>query len=135
MDTVTYAWGNGVKQIYLYLWYPLFQAQWERWDQQNHQTYNYLGRNFRFDRFVMKDIAKVNAIKTLVGKWQFQKGTFVYFIFLNANKFEKSVRLAICECLKLLVCGKHFHDCIISIKGDFINKQFKNENPDAPLGF
>jgi hypothetical protein len=32
----------------------------------------------------MKDI----AIKIFVGKQQFQKGTFVYFIFLNANKFE-----------------------------------------------
>jgi hypothetical protein len=47
--------------------------------------------DFRFDRFVMKDIAYVNAIKTFVGKRQFQKGTFIYFIFLNTNRFEKSV--------------------------------------------
>ena len=33
---------------------------------------------------MIKDI----AIKIFVGKQQFQKGTFVYFIFLNANKFE-----------------------------------------------
>jgi hypothetical protein len=36
----------------------------------------------------MKDIAKVNAI---VGKRQFQKGTFDYFNFLNTNRFEKYV--------------------------------------------
>jgi hypothetical protein len=30
--------GQGMKQTYLYLWYPLFQAQWDRCDQQNHQT-------------------------------------------------------------------------------------------------
>jgi hypothetical protein len=34
--------GQGMKQIYLYLWYPLFQAQWDRSDQKNHQAYNYL---------------------------------------------------------------------------------------------
>ena len=32
--------GQGMKQIYLYLWYPLFQAQWDRCDQRNHQTIN-----------------------------------------------------------------------------------------------
>jgi hypothetical protein len=30
--------GQDMKQTYLYLWYPLFQAQWERCDQRNHQT-------------------------------------------------------------------------------------------------
>jgi hypothetical protein len=30
--------GQGMKQTYLYLWYPLFQAQWDRYDQRNHQT-------------------------------------------------------------------------------------------------
>jgi hypothetical protein len=30
--------GQGMKQTYLYPWYPLFQAQWDRCDQQNHQT-------------------------------------------------------------------------------------------------
>jgi hypothetical protein len=30
--------GQGMKQTYLYLWYPLFQAQWDWCDQQNHQT-------------------------------------------------------------------------------------------------
>jgi hypothetical protein len=27
-----------MKQTYLYMWYPLFQAQWDRCDQQNHQN-------------------------------------------------------------------------------------------------
>jgi len=36
----------------------------------------------------MNDIAYVNAIKIFVGKRQFQKETFVYFIFLNADRFE-----------------------------------------------
>jgi hypothetical protein len=31
--------GQGMEQTYLYLWYPLFQAQWNRCDQWNHQTY------------------------------------------------------------------------------------------------
>jgi hypothetical protein len=31
-----------MKQTYMYLWYPLFQVQWDRCDQRNHQTYNYL---------------------------------------------------------------------------------------------
>jgi hypothetical protein len=31
-----------MKQNELNLWYPLFQAQWDRCNQQNHQTYNYL---------------------------------------------------------------------------------------------
>jgi hypothetical protein len=39
----------------------------------------------------MKDIALVNAIKAFVGKRQFQKGTFDYFIFFNTSRFEKSV--------------------------------------------
>ena len=30
--------GQGMKQTILYLWYPLFQAQWDRCDQRNHQT-------------------------------------------------------------------------------------------------
>ena len=30
--------GQGIKQIFLYPWYPLFQAQWGRCDQPNHQT-------------------------------------------------------------------------------------------------
>jgi hypothetical protein len=30
--------GQGMKHTYLYLWYPLFQAQSDRCDQQNHQT-------------------------------------------------------------------------------------------------
>jgi hypothetical protein len=30
--------GQGMKQIYLYMCYPLFQAQWDRYDQRNHQT-------------------------------------------------------------------------------------------------
>ena len=34
--------GQGLKQTYMYLWYPLFQAQWDRCDQQNHQNENYL---------------------------------------------------------------------------------------------
>ena len=34
--------GQSMKQTYLYLWYPSFQAQWDRYDQRNHQTYNYL---------------------------------------------------------------------------------------------
>ena len=29
---------QGMKQTYLYLWYPLFQAQWDGRDQQNRQT-------------------------------------------------------------------------------------------------
>ena len=29
--------GQGMKQTYLYLWYSLFQAQWERCGQQNHK--------------------------------------------------------------------------------------------------
>ena len=33
---------QGMKQTYLYLWYPLFQAQCDRCDQRHHQTYNYL---------------------------------------------------------------------------------------------
>jgi hypothetical protein len=34
--------GQGMKHTYLCLWYPLFQAQWDRCDPRNHQTYNYL---------------------------------------------------------------------------------------------
>ena len=30
--------GLGMKQIYLYMWYSLFQAQWDKCDQRNHQT-------------------------------------------------------------------------------------------------
>ena len=30
--------GQDMKQTYLYMWYPLFQAQWDRCDQQNHQN-------------------------------------------------------------------------------------------------
>ena len=30
--------GQGMKQTYLYLWYPLFQVQWDRCNQPNHQT-------------------------------------------------------------------------------------------------
>jgi hypothetical protein len=30
--------GQGMKQTYLYLWYPLLKAQWDICDQQNHQT-------------------------------------------------------------------------------------------------
>jgi hypothetical protein len=30
--------GQGMKQTYVYMWYPLFQAQWDRCDQQNRQT-------------------------------------------------------------------------------------------------
>jgi hypothetical protein len=33
---------QGMKQIYLYLWYPLYQAQWDRYDQQNRQTWKFL---------------------------------------------------------------------------------------------
>ena len=29
---------KGMKQTYLYLWYPLFQAQRDRCDQRNNQT-------------------------------------------------------------------------------------------------
>jgi len=29
---------QGMKQTYLYLWYLLFQAQWDKCDQRNHQT-------------------------------------------------------------------------------------------------
>ena len=28
--------GQGMKQTYLYMWYPLFQAQWDRCDHRNH---------------------------------------------------------------------------------------------------
>ena len=34
--------GQGMKQTYLYLWYPLLQAELDRCDQRNHQTYKYL---------------------------------------------------------------------------------------------
>jgi hypothetical protein len=34
--------GQGMKQTYLYLWYPLFQDQCDRCYEQNHQTLNYL---------------------------------------------------------------------------------------------
>jgi hypothetical protein len=30
--------GQGMKQTYLHLWYPLFQVQWDRCNQRNHQT-------------------------------------------------------------------------------------------------
>ena len=39
----------------------------------------------------MKDIAEVHGIQTFVGKQKFKKGPLVYFIFLNVNRFEKSV--------------------------------------------
>ena len=29
--------GQSIRQTYLYLWYPLFQVQWDKCDQQNHQ--------------------------------------------------------------------------------------------------
>ena len=29
---------QGINQTYLYLWYSLFQALWDRCDQYNHQT-------------------------------------------------------------------------------------------------
>ena len=32
--------GQGMKQIHLYMWYPLFQAQWDRCYQRNHQVIN-----------------------------------------------------------------------------------------------
>ena len=68
-----------------------------------------------FDGFVMEDIAQVNAISTFVGKRQFPKGTFVYFIFLNTNRFEKSVTGNIqdgcCKfvfiCLPNMSCTRH----------------------------
>jgi hypothetical protein len=31
-----------MKQTYMYLWYPLFQAQWDKCDHRNHQVQNYL---------------------------------------------------------------------------------------------
>jgi hypothetical protein len=31
--------------------------------------------------------------------------------------------------MKLLVCEKHFHDRTTLLRGDYINKQLKNENP------
>jgi hypothetical protein len=34
--------GLDMKHDYLYMWYPLIQVQWDRFDQLNHQTYNYL---------------------------------------------------------------------------------------------
>ena len=34
--------GHGIKQNWKYLWYPLFQSQWDRCDNKNHQTYYYL---------------------------------------------------------------------------------------------
>jgi len=30
--------GQGIKQTYLHLWYPLLQAKWDRCDQRNHKT-------------------------------------------------------------------------------------------------
>ena len=33
---------QGMKQTSLYLWYPLFQAQWDRCDRHHHQTWNYV---------------------------------------------------------------------------------------------
>ena len=33
---------QGMKQAKLYLWYPLFQVEWDRFHQHNHQTWNYL---------------------------------------------------------------------------------------------
>jgi hypothetical protein len=38
----------------------------------------------------MTDIVYVNGITTFVGKRKFKKETFVYFIFLNVNRNEKS---------------------------------------------
>jgi hypothetical protein len=29
-----------MKQTYLYMWYPLFRAQWDRCNQRNHQSLN-----------------------------------------------------------------------------------------------
>ena len=29
---------HGIKQTYLYMWYPLIQAQWDRCDQRNQQA-------------------------------------------------------------------------------------------------
>jgi hypothetical protein len=42
VQTVLLFSGQGMKQTYLYLWYPLSLVQWDRCDQRNHQTYNYL---------------------------------------------------------------------------------------------
>jgi hypothetical protein len=36
-----------MKQTELYLWYPLFHAQWDRCDQQNHQP-KYGGMHLRY---------------------------------------------------------------------------------------
>ena len=33
--------GQGMKQTYLYLLYPLFQDKWDICEQRNHQTQNY----------------------------------------------------------------------------------------------
>jgi hypothetical protein len=30
--------GQGMKLTYRYMWYPSFQAQWDRPNEQNHQT-------------------------------------------------------------------------------------------------
>ena len=34
--------GQVMKLTYLHMWYPLFQAQWNRCDQRNHQPPTYL---------------------------------------------------------------------------------------------
>jgi len=41
-----------MKQTYLYLWYPLFQAQWDRCDQRNHQIYKYLVEGHHLQMYI-----------------------------------------------------------------------------------
>jgi hypothetical protein len=36
-------------------------------------------------------LPNLSVVGTFVGKRQFQKGAFIYFIILNTNRFEKSV--------------------------------------------
>jgi hypothetical protein len=43
-------WRSRYEADLVYLWYPLCQAQWDRCDQQNHETVNYKGKEICINR-------------------------------------------------------------------------------------
>ena len=89
--------GQSMKQTYLYLWYPLFQAQWDRCDQHNHQSWNYLVKGHH------------------IAEREVKGSDWLLFVFLEKPLYEVCL-IRIKEFVgekRTTVCTHRYADCLL----------------------
>jgi hypothetical protein len=87
--------GQGMKQAYLYLWYPLFQVQCDRCDQQNYSVKGHIDSEWRLrTEFYDTEMISIFPLWTFhLDVATFQQHIYISSIYLSDDTIYQSLWL------------------------------------------